>query len=60
MCFTHKDDWDLFQAKGEFMQFSDGKYLDEVTYHWFEIELSSFGASIIYYVVAYYFFRKHR
>lgn len=50
----------MFQGKDEITQFENGKYLDAVTFHWFEIELIAMPAKIIFYLVAYYFFLKHR
>ena len=60
MCYIYADDWDMFQAKGEIVQFDKGVYLDEVTFHWFEIELCAIPSKIVYYMIAYYFFLKHR
>ena len=60
MCMNHFYDWDLFQTKDEIIQFGEGNYIDEVTYHWFEIELVAIPSKIGYYLVAYYFFLKHR
>ena len=60
ICIINFEDWDLFQAKEEIIQFNEGKYLDEVTFHWFEIELSSIPVLLAYYVIAYHFFLLHR
>ena len=60
LCYLYHDNWDMFQAKGEIEQFDEGNYLDEVTYHWFEIEFVAIPSKIVYYLIAYYFFLKHR
>ena len=60
MCLINYDDWDMFQAKDEIVQFEEGIYLDAVTFHWFEIELCAMPSKIGYYFISYYFFLKHR
>jgi len=60
LCYLHHDDWDMFQNKGEIVQFEEGNYLNGVTYHWFEIELVAIPSKIVYYLISYYFILKHR
>lgn len=59
MCVRHSDDWDLFKAKGEFDLFVEGKYLHQVTFHWYEIELVAIFSKIVYYIISYQFFQMH-
>ena len=60
LCYLHHDDWDMFQNKGEIVQFEEGNYLNGVTFHWFEIEFVAIPSKIVYYLISYYFFLKHR
>ena len=60
MCANHYGTWDLFQAKGEFEQFIKGRYLHQITFHWYEIELVSIASKVLYSIISYHFFLNHR